>query len=84
MTLVSVDIKEGLDGEIVVRPGFYALPMAGALWDKAVRTAQSRGWWLAEALDPSIDPRHSMHIDADGTEHHYLLPAGVLTGDGYV
>lgn len=84
MPVISVNIKKGCDGEIVVRAGFYALPMAGALWDRAVRTAQKRGWWLVEALDPSADPRHCMHIDADSTEHHYLLPASALTRDWYV
>lgn len=84
MTVVSVDIKEGYDGEIVVRPGFHTSAMAGTLWDQAIRAAHARGWWLVNALDPSVDPRHCMHIDDDGTEHHYLLPGPVLTSDGYV
>lgn len=82
MTVISVNIGDE-QGEIIVRSGFYELAEAPAMWDRAVRRAQTEGWWLPEALNPSGDPRHSMHVDLDGTEHHYLVPAWVLTDDAH-
>jgi hypothetical protein len=71
---VTVKI-DGNEAEIVVGPEWFDLDVdvQQRSWDKAVATAQKQGWFLVESLHPAADPRHCMHIDADGTEHHYLL-----------
>lgn len=60
--------------ELVVAPEWFSLSDSErqGTWDAAVRLAQANGYFLTEALFPAADPRHCMHIDPDGTEHHYL------------
>ena len=73
--LVEAVIETCGSVEIVVHPTFYELEddEMQRQWDACVTGASRAGFYLVEALIPDADPRHTMHIERNGTEHHYLM-----------